>query len=449
MFTRTLGSPTSSQVTKSASDCDYPFWHPDGARIFYNSEGDLWSVRVTGGQPALVLKDVLGGTISRDGTVLAFVRGADAKFNLWTVSLKGGSPRQHREVPFPPEFREVAQAQFSPDGTKIGVALSVVQGGGGDEFWVVPYPSGKPWRAFANQPIRRFSWLPDNNHMVFDAGRPEVGPRLLLGRIDTGTVTPILSGIAQESQASVSPDGTRIAFASGGTDFDLIEVPLNGGPPRNLLATARSEQTPQWAPSGAQYVYSTDANGTVELWLRSSAERWAQPIVSKTTEGLAEFPLKIRPVLSPDGQSLAFAAFGKSHAIWITTLAGGRPMRLETETADQHGASWSPDGNWISYWRLHNGTWSVQKAAVGEGSSVALVTGLVWGPITMIPETAWAPSGEWICYNGPEGLYVVSPGRGREPRPQPPPKLASFRQFRMRAGETKVFTHDPIPFRLL
>jgi Tol biopolymer transport system component len=100
---------------------------------------------------------------------------------------------------------------------------------------------------------------------------------------------------------------------------------------------------------------------------------------------------------------------GKSHAIWITTLAGSRPMRLETESSDQHGASWSPDGNWISYWRHHNGKWSVLKAAVGGGNIVALVTGLFWGPVAMIPETAWAPSGEWICYNGPEGLYLVSP----------------------------------------
>ncbi len=416
VFVRAIGSATSTQITKSSSDCRFPFWHPDGTRIFYNSNGGLWSVRGTGGQPVLVFKDVRGGSISPDGTVVAFVRGVDTKFNLWTVPLNGGTPRQYRETPFPAEFREVdltSQAQFSPDGSKIGVSLSVLQGGFGDEFWIVPYPSGKPRRAFTHQAIQRFSWLPDNNRVVFDAGRPEVGRHLLLGRIDTGTVTPILSGTGQEGQAAVSPDGTRVAFASGGIDFDLIEVPLDGGPPRNLLATARSEQTPQWAPSGSQYVYSTDANGTVELWLRSVAERWSQPVVSRTTEGLADFPFVNRPVFSPDGQSLAFAAMGKIHAIWITTLAGGRPMRLETESSDQHGASWSPDGDWISYWRLHNGAWSVLKTAVGGGSSVELVTGMFWGPIAMIPETAWAPSGKWICYNGPEGLYLVSPDGAR------------------------------------
>ena len=42
-FTKSLGSPTPAQITKSSTDCTNPFWSPDGARIYYFSRG-LWSV---------------------------------------------------------------------------------------------------------------------------------------------------------------------------------------------------------------------------------------------------------------------------------------------------------------------------------------------------------------------------------------------------------------------
>jgi serine/threonine protein kinase len=411
IFARTIGAATSTQLTRAGVDCDFPFWHPDGTRIFYNSEGGLWSVRVTGGQPVLVLENVQGGSISPDGKTLAFVRGGDSQYGLWIASLSGGEPRQYLQDPFPKQFREVdgtSQVQFSRDGSKIGISVSRMTGGGGDEFWVVPFPSGTPRLAITTKPVRRFSWLPDNTHFVFDAGRREVsGTHLFLADTASGAILPITSGTGQESHGAVSPDGARIAFASGGTDFDLIETSFEGGPVRSLLATSRMEQTPGWAPSGTQYAYFTDATGFPEIWLRSSVERWSQPIVGRTGV-IPDFALLQKPRFSPDAQSVAYEARSKDHTIWISTIAGSRPVRLDSETSDQHGPSWSPDGNFISYWRLQGEKWFVTKIAIGGGAAVSL-TGTNWGAIPMgLLDTAWSPSGDWICYNGGDRLHLIS-----------------------------------------
>ena len=61
--------------------------------------------------------------------------------------------------------------------------------------------------------------------------------------------------------------------------------------------------------------------------------------------------------LSPDTQRLAVESYTAEHLIWIYPTAGGTPVRLDAETTDQHGPSWSPDGNWIAYRRLRSGSW--------------------------------------------------------------------------------------------
>ena len=291
VFTRSLGSATPAQMTKSSSSCDSPFWHPDGTRIYYTSEGHLWSIGTAGGEPQIVIKDVQAGTISPDGKTLAVVLGSDASATLWVVSAQDAKAQQYRQEPFPERFRGGAEARFSPDGSKIGVVLSLEAGGGGYEFWIVPHPSGKPRRALASltvsAPVSGFSWMPDSRQVVFSAALPGVsGRHLYSADTERNNVLAITPGTGEEAHPSVSPDGKSIAFTSGGTDFDLIESPLEGGAIRTLLTTSRNERTPGWSPSGGQYAYSTNANGVLEIWLRSLAEGWARPVVMRSSDGL-------------------------------------------------------------------------------------------------------------------------------------------------------------------
>lgn len=45
---------------------------------------------------------------------------------------------------------------------------------------------------------------------------------------------------------------TRVA-----EDADIVELPLEGTPPRKLLATAASEYSPAWSPQGGEFAYLT------------------------------------------------------------------------------------------------------------------------------------------------------------------------------------------------
>src|SRR5262245_11149301 len=101
--------------------------------------------------------------------------------------------------------------------------------------------------------------------------------------------------------------------------------------------------------------YVTDAGGTPEVRVRSGSDAWPRAIGGATgpEQDRVTQPFNVR--LSPDSQRIAVEAYGSDHLIWIYPMAGGPPVRLDSDTTDQHGPSWSSDGNWIAYRRLRRG----------------------------------------------------------------------------------------------
>jgi Tol biopolymer transport system component len=423
IFLRSLGSPAPAQITKSAAPCFSPYWSPDGTRLYYHSERHLWSVGAAGGAPNRVLEDAAPSALSPDGKTFVLMRGVVGNFSLWITSGAAAKPEPYRRPPFPEAFGGSASLAFSPDGGKLAVVVARKAGTGANEVWILPHPSGSPRRVLASVPsgaaILRAAWMPDSRNIVFSAEFPGIsGVHLYLSDIQADTFRSLTSSTTGEDFPSVSPDGSRIAFASVSTDFDLVEVPLQGGPVRPLLSTARSEQFPAWAPSGTQYVYATDAGGTAELWLRSTQEGWARPLLARGAEGAADWSRLQFPVFSPDGQKIAYDFYGANHSIWISPVAGGRPVRLDSQSDDQHGAAWSPDGNWIAYRRVQADKWQLVKTAFGGGAAVVLVEDVMQAG----GDTAWSPAGDSIAFLAKSGqVHLVSPD-GKVTRP-----LTNFR----------------------
>jgi Tol biopolymer transport system component/tRNA A-37 threonylcarbamoyl transferase component Bud32 len=412
IFLRSLGSPAPTQITRSAAGCFGPYWSPDGTRIYYHSGHHLWSVSAAGGAPNRVLEDVISSALSPDGKTLVFGRGVAGNFSLWTTPIAAAKPEPLRRPPFPEVFGGSPWLSFSPDGTKLVVVVSPRAGGGPtNQVWVLPYPSGSPRRVLASVPagatILRAEWMRDGQNLVFSAELPGIsGVHLYCGDLQSDTFRSLTSSTTGEDFPSVSPDGSRIAFASAATDFDLWEVSLHGDPARPLLTTSRSEQFPGWAPSGGQYAYSTDSGGTAELWLRSTQEGWARPLLTRGSEAPTDWNRLDRPVFSPDGQKIAYELYGPHHAIWISPVAGGRPVRLDSQSDDQHGPAWSPDGNWIAYRRVRSDKWQLVKTPFGGGAAVVLVEDVLQAGA----ETAWSPAGDWIAFYARGGqVHLVSP----------------------------------------
>jgi Tol biopolymer transport system component len=213
-------------------------------------------------------------------------------------------------------------------------------------------------------------------------------------------------------EASASPDGLTIAFTAAESDFDLLSVPLDGSAVRQTLATPRNEMDPMWSPSGDQLVYSTDRTGTSQIWLKSPREGWERPLVTEKNFDQTWIASFGEPTFSPDGRRIAYSVVGQTgHAIYISSVAGGKPVRLSMDTSDQRSTSWNADGSWITYLQNLNGNWTLVKARSGGGGEpVVLREGL------LPAHPKWnRAAGHWIACVTTEGLTLVSED-GKESR---------------------------------
>ncbi len=273
-------------------------------------------------------------------------------------------------------------------------------------LWLVAWPGGSARFLLGDAPYLAsgfsIGWMPDGRRIVM-SGSPLHGgaSRLLMVDTTARTVSPLTGGKDAETSPTLSADGRRIAFVSQSSGLDLIQFPIDGGPPEPLLATSRSESYLDMSASGL-LAYVTDADGAPAVRLRLATDRWSRAITGGSTDVAgATPPGEVR--LSPDGQRVAVGSYAAEHLIWIYPTAGGTPVRLDPESTDQHGPSWSPDGNWIAYRRMINGIWSIVKAPLGGGAIARLDDADPGGGAT-----DWSPTGQWIAHARADGMHLIS-----------------------------------------
>jgi len=145
-----------------------------------------------------------------------------------------------------------------------------------NEFRKIPLNGDTPVEMLHGRvPVRNFAWLGNSSgnsgtRLVTDPGN--TGGQLSLVDLAAGTSWKITASASNEVFPAPSPYGKRLAFASGEVGYDIVEVPLDGSGPRDVIATSRSEVAPAWARDGTRFAYLTDRSGVQEIWLRNRAD---------------------------------------------------------------------------------------------------------------------------------------------------------------------------------
>ncbi|HEX3366149.1 S41 family peptidase [Phenylobacterium sp.] len=224
---------------------------------------------------------------------------------------------------------------------------------------------------------------------------------------------------------ALSPDGSEIAFASGG---DIWTVPSTGGVARLLVTDPATEDRPIYSPDGKQLAFTSTRNGAANIYILTlatgqirrltwsdSAEQldaWSRDgkwiyfssnanDVRRTTDvfrvaATGGTPLEVsrerflsefNAAPSPDGQTLAVMAKGNSgvqwwrngHAhideaeLWLKPVAAGaRYRRLLGPDAKHLWPMWSPDGKTVFYMSDQSGSENLWRLPAAGGAPIQI-----------------------------------------------------------------------------
>ena len=99
--------------------------------------------------------------------------------------------------------------------------------------------------------------------------------------------------------------------------------------------------------------------------------------------------------VSPDGRTLAIDLQG---SIWTLPAAGGVATRLTDPFNDARQPTWSPDGQWITFFAYRDGGYAIWSIAP-DGSKQHKLT---WGPFDD-REPVWSHDGTRLAFASDRG----------------------------------------------
>src|SRR5262249_19612158 len=97
--------------------------------------------------------------------------------------------------------------------------------------------------------------------------------------------------------------------------------------------------------------------------------------------------------------------------IWVQQVAGGDPIRITRQQADEDFPQFSPDGSQILFWRRNAGLYVIPSLG---GTERLIARNSSWG--------AYSPDGKWLAYttgfSGSRQLYglYLQPTAGGAPQ---------------------------------
>ena len=325
VFLKQVSGGPDINVTNSPADDVQPAFSPDGKQIAFVSTreslrdlgyenfgvpptgGDIWVMPALGGNARRIAESGNFPSWSADGDSIVYMGGRAWNKQIYRVPAGGG---EAREVPLTlgvqgNRGRFLLFPSLSPDGKWL-----LFQGTGG--VLVAPSAGGEV-KVIARG--RRPVWAADGRSIVYTT--TEAGKNSSLWRVPFSTAKgtaegrgePLTAGIAENTHASISGDGRRIAFTALEQTFNVETLPFDAeagrvtGAVKELTVGKNDIQWKTFSPDGRSVAFLKSGR----IWRLDSGQP-AYPLTGDPafTDGA--------PRWSPDGRSIAVRADSRGRA---------------------------------------------------------------------------------------------------------------------------------------
>jgi Tol biopolymer transport system component len=362
------------------------------------SDGTGNNLRTTPNTGATVL-----GVLA-DGEVFNVLSGPQCSENFWWWQVRRwdgqtgwtaeGTTGDYWVEPWP-----ILGAQLAP-GTKPnlpGLYLAYLSGYEGYVVPTVSQVSGQDLRTVGAMPSgdNRLLWSPDGLRLIFSDGKD----LLDAGQFDIVNLTN--SAGPNNTEATISPDGMRIAFTSNRDgNQEIYVINADGSNPRNLTNNPASDSSPAWSPDGTRIAFVSDRDGNSEIYSMSAAD--GASLARHTSNTFAD----TNPVWSRDGKLAYLSAQNGFSDLWMIDTTGPRALTTNEKVS---APVWAPNSQRIAY---------VGESPVNSGSEEVFsirADGTDKMQYTVdgghVRGITWSPGGMWLVYaddsSGNFDLYAI------------------------------------------
>ena len=416
----------------------YPALSPDGNRLVFSYQGDLWATDVDAKQPSrrLTVHAAYDARpfISPDGKHILFTSNRLGRNDAYIMPIDGGTPT--RLTSFSGGSVGIG---WAPDGKSILVTQIREHVGSGPGVYRVPITT-KPGRAVPVIAVQRTAGAtlsPDNKTIAFVRGSndwPRLGYHgtasadIYIHTIGSKDVTQLTDFDGQDLWPQFTDGGRELIYASekDGT-YNLWRMPVTRGGSAKQLTSFKGDgvRFPNVASGGSRVVFEVgDQIAVLDLGKPGAAPRMqtlTAPVDTRTN------PLDVRSITggaseaspSDDGDQVAFVAQGD---VFVTAGTGGKAQRVSDAPEREADLAWSPDGKTLAYITRKDGqpdiyvVTSTDKDEPKLSKAATRKTERLTNSAATESTPRFSPDGKKLAYVSGRQTLVVSDADGTNPK---------------------------------
>ncbi|HUF02929.1 MAG TPA: S41 family peptidase [Aridibacter sp.] len=248
------------------------------------------------------------------------------------------------------------------------------------------------------------------------------------------------------TEPALSPDGSEIAFVSGG---DIWTVPAAGGTARILVSHPATEGRPAYSPDGKKLAFYSERTGDGDIYVLDLATNRLERVTFNDTGDYLDG-------WSRDGEWLYFYSSNQEisgmNDIFRVRASGGTPLAVSNDRyTNEFFSAPSPDGASVAFSArgISNSQWWRNGTSHIDESELWLKTGAAYTKLTERGAKQqwpmWSPDGRRLFYvsdrGGTPNIWSLEIGRSER-------RVTDFRDGRVlwanisNDGNTIVFERD-------